>query len=174
MHCQGPREPTPRALGVSSHHLTPRVSLPQPPLTLSVSLSIPRFPPPQPLKGRRNCGSLPGFPLHSTSPAPRCALPYKTYSLLAAPHSVCVVCRVPTCSVCMYILTHPGPRSSSGLGSPASPRLVPVDAAACRVYRDPGIRNHSQVLHASRARSGTCGRLYFPRPPSVPSSFLLN
>jgi len=29
------------------------------------------------------------------------------------------------------------------LGSPASPRMVPVDAAACRAYRDPGTRNHS-------------------------------
>jgi len=28
------------------------------------------------------------------------------------------------------------------LGSPASPRMVPVDAAACRAYRDPGARNH--------------------------------
>ena len=26
------------------------------------------------------------------------------------------------------------------LGSPASPRMVPVDAAACRAYRDPGAR----------------------------------
>ena len=25
------------------------------------------------------------------------------------------------------------------LGSPASPRLVPVDAVACRAYRDPGV-----------------------------------
>ena len=33
----------------------------------------------------------------------------------------------------------------SGPASPG-PRLVPVDAAACRAYRDPGARNHSQVL----------------------------
>jgi len=26
---------------------------------------------------------------------------------------------------------------------PASPRIVPVDAAACRAYRNPGTRNHS-------------------------------
>ena len=45
----------------------------------------------------------------------------------------------------------PGPPTGPGatrLGSPASPapRIVPVDAAACRAYRDPGARNHSQVL----------------------------
>jgi len=38
----------------------------------------------------------------------------------------------------------PGPTTGvTRLGSPASPRMVPVDAAACRAYRDPGARNHS-------------------------------
>ena len=33
----------------------------------------------------------------------------------------------------------PGPPIGvTRLGSPASPRIVPVDAAACRAYRDPG------------------------------------
>ena len=44
----------------------------------------------------------------------------------------------------------PGPPTGvTRLGSPASPRMVPVDAAACRAYRDPGTRNHSQVHSCS-------------------------
>ena len=31
-----------------------------------------------------------------------------------------------------------GPQLVTRLGSPALPRIVPVDAAACRAYRDPG------------------------------------
>ena len=43
----------------------------------------------------------------------------------------------------------PGPPTGvTRLGSPASPRIVPVHAAACRAYRDPGARNHVQVLSA--------------------------
>jgi hypothetical protein len=34
-------------------------------------------------------------------------------------------------------------RGVTRLGSPASPRMVPVAAAACRAYRDLGARNHS-------------------------------
>ena len=39
---------------------------------------------------------------------------------------------------CMHVLTRvPGPPTGvTRLGSPASPRTVPVDAAACRAYRD--------------------------------------
>ena len=46
---------------------------------------------------------------------------------------------------CLHVLTRvPGPPVGvTRLGSPASPRIVPVDAAACRAYRDPGGRNHS-------------------------------
>ena len=44
----------------------------------------------------------------------------------------------------------PGPPTGvTRLGSPASPRMVPVDAAACRAYRDPRTRNHSQVHSCS-------------------------
>ena len=40
------------------------------------------------------------------------------------------------------------------LGSPASPRIVPVDAAACRAYRDPGGTNAPKsYTHAQRARA---------------------
>jgi len=35
------------------------------------------------------------------------------------------------------------PTGVTRLGSLASPRMVPVDAAACRAYRDPGARDHS-------------------------------
>ena len=45
----------------------------------------------------------------------------------------------------LFVLTRvPGPPTGvTRLGSPASPRIVPVDAAACRAYRDPGDRNRS-------------------------------
>jgi len=54
-------------------------------------------------------------------------------------HYARVVCWVLVCSVCMFILTRvPGPPTGvTRLGSPASPRIVPVDAAACRDCRDP-------------------------------------
>ena len=64
---------------------------------------------------------------------------------------------VTVCSVCLNVLTRvPGPPIGvTRLGSPASPRKIPVDAAACRAYRDPGDRNHSEVL--SRFPSGGPG-----------------
>ena len=46
---------------------------------------------------------------------------------------------------CLDVLTRV-PRPPVGvtrLSSPASPRIVPVDAAACQAYRDPGTRNRS-------------------------------
>ena len=52
-----------------------------------------------------------------------------------------VVCWAIACSACLHVLTRvPGsPIGVTRLGSPASPRLVPVDAVACRAYRDPGV-----------------------------------
>ena len=72
-------------------------------------------------------------------PCSRRAPPSPT-PLHAAPHSARVVCRAIVCSACMHVLTRvPGPPIwVTRLGSPASPRIVPVDAAACRAYRDPG------------------------------------
>ena len=60
--------------------------------------------------------------------------------LPAAPHSARVVCRAIACTACMLVLTRvPGPPIGvTRLGSPASPRLVPVAAVACRAYRDSG------------------------------------
>jgi hypothetical protein len=94
-----------------------------------------------------NVGRVPGPPIGVTrlgSPAsPRIVL------VDAAPAPVrplpppssffaCPFCHV--CSACMHVLTRvPGPPIGvTRLGSPASPRIVPVDAAACRAYRDPG------------------------------------
>jgi len=56
--------------------------------------------------------------------------------------------------VCMHVLTRdPGPPIGvTRLGSPASPRIVPVDAVACRAYRDPGDRNRSKVLSYNREK----------------------
>ena len=44
-------------------------------------------------------------------------------------------------SITGWSLARPGDRRRLALCSPASgsPRIVPVDAAACRAYRDPGV-----------------------------------
>ena len=44
------------------------------------------------------------------------------------------------CQMMMQCL-HARSTGVTRLGSPTSPRIVPVDAAACRAHRDPGIRN---------------------------------
>ena len=49
----------------------------------------------------------------------------------------------------------PGPPIGvTRLGSPASPRIVPVDAAACRAYRDPGTRYRDQSLSPKYRHTG--------------------
>jgi len=105
--------------------------------------------------GTRQTRTLP-FPTSPplfTAPAPVCTLsPPSPNPLHAAPHSARVVCRAIACSVCLHVLTRvPGPPIGvTRLGSPASPRIVPVDAAAYRAHRDPGDRNRSQVLRRRR------------------------
>ena len=72
------------------------------------------------------------------------------------PHCALCCALLPCMSLCLmpcHLTRVPGPSSGvTRLGSPASPRLVPVDAAACRAYRDPGARNHSQVLSPAGGR----------------------
>jgi len=54
------------------------------------------------------------------------------------------------------LTTQRPPTGVTRLGSPASPRMVPVNAAACRAYRDPSrTRNHLQVpvVRAVRLRA---------------------
>jgi hypothetical protein len=70
-----------------------------------------------------------------------------------------------------------GVRSAIGvtrLGSPASPRIVPVDgsvtgssSAACRAYRDPRTRNHSQVLTRVPGPPTGVTRLGSPASPRI-------
>ena len=96
------------------------------------------------------------FRLHSTYTRP--PYPGATPSSPPSLHhlrafSLLVPTRAPTSphyhdclGACLNVLTRvPGPPIGvTRLGSPASPRIVPVDAAACRAYRrDPGGRNHS-------------------------------
>ena len=75
---------------------------------------------------------------------PQCARPPPILSSCMLrcrrPHTVCFVCLVPACSVpwCRPCRVPGSPSRVSCLGSPASFRSVPVDAAAsgCRAFRD--------------------------------------
>ena len=111
-------------------------------------------------------------PLPSSHHQPRCVLHPPTSSFAyCAPH--CLRC-LP--GVCMHVLTRvPGPPTGvTRLGSPASPRIVPVDSAACRAYRDPGARNHSQVLRLRCARTCVIAiALAQQHPPPVALGVLL-
>ena len=59
------------------------------------------------------------------------------------------------CMQCLHVHSDSGPGAPTGvtrLGSPASPRImmmVPVDAAACRAYRDPGVETTFYALRAT-------------------------
>ena len=77
---------------------------------------------------------------------PRPVSAERTNAQLPPPPTFFFAC--PSCHVCLgacLVLPRvPGPPFGvTRLGSPASPRMVPVDAAACRAYRDPRARNHS-------------------------------
>jgi len=99
--------------------------------------------------GTRQHTPFPAFPTSPplfTAPAPvRTPPPGPSNPLHAAPP--CSRCLSSDCLQCLYARSNPrvpGPLIGvTRLGSPASPRIVPVDAAACRAYRDPGGRNRS-------------------------------
>ena len=107
---------------------------------LGIGQLILRIPPLPQASGTRQTRTQAPFPTSLPSPQhqPRCALhPPSPTPLHAAAR---VVCWALACIDCMHVLTRvPGPPIGvTRLGSPASPRIVPIDAAACRAYRDPG------------------------------------
>ena len=98
----------------------------------------------------------PGFP----SGIPVClTLPQLAHSASTQPflHSSqhTGACPLPMLSL-VAVSANPGPGAPiwvARLGSPASPRLVPVDAVACRAYRDPrGVNAPKSYASGSRRR----------------------